>query len=522
MQPAILLAAALTLAYVVHVLLNFRRALQEVGHFPGTRSLLSPVSIAGKLMPYVKGVNAIPFRAMLYRFQEFHNLGWTAFTHVSAWPRPQIFIYIADPVTIKEVTSQRARFPKPGHFYTIVTCLGPNIISAVGAQWKTYRKIATPAFSEKNNKLVWDETVLVVRGLFNTHWCDVLEITTDDVTEVTTAMAVQVFSAAAFGRHISWTDTEHPPAGHVLTFKDALVTASSNVLPQIVLPRWTMWLTAHLRKVRCAFDELDAYIAEMIQERKSALAVGGTGDEKGDLFNNLVAASVAEDGDSILSDRELTGNMFAFLLAGHESSAHTLAFCLAQLALHPDVQERLYAEVSTVVPNGNPRYHQMSSLPYCLAVLYETLRLRYAVTLPKQSAEDTSLPITRTDGTDARDRIVVPKGAIVSIHVAGLHTNPMYWDDPMAFKPERFLGDWPRDAFVPFSQGARACIGRKFFETEGMAVLAMLVAQYTIAIKPESKFAHETAEARAARVLRAVPGVTTTPVRVPLVFRRRI
>ena len=111
--------------------------------------------------------------------------------------------------------------------------------------------------------------------------------------------------------------------------------------------------------------------------------------------------------------------------------------------------------------------------------------------------------------------------------------------------PERFLGDWPKDAFLPFSQGiyisgrdtvimthehfagARACLGRRcelscysreqdthkvysrFFETEGIAILTMLVSQYKIEVKEEPEFSGETFEERYARITAFDQGLTT-------------
>jgi hypothetical protein len=112
--------------------------------------------------------------------------------------------------------------------------------------------------------------------------------------------------------------------------------------------------------------------------------------------------------------------------------------------------------------------------------------------------------------------------------------------------PERFLGDWPKDAFIPFSQGiffpsknchhtlahehyagARACLGRRceelrlleirglitslrFFETEGIAIMTMLVSRYKIEVKEEPRFSGETFEERYARITAFEQGLTTT------------
>jgi len=246
-------------------------------------------------------------------------------------------------------------------------------------------------------------------------------------------------------------------------------------------------------------------------------------EKRHDLFSGLLDASGdTSDDEAALSDDEVIGNMFIFLLAGHETTAHTLCFSFALLALYPDEQERLYQHIKGVMSglSGMPKYEDMSSFTYSLAVFYETLRLFPPVPgIPKIAAEDTTLTVNNTYGE--KTTFPVPSGTEVEIHVAGLHYNPRYWKDPHKFMPERFLGDWPKDAFLPFSLGARACLGRRFFETEGIAIMTLMVSKYKIEIKEESEFVGETFEERYARVTAFKQGLTTSPARMPLVFKRR-
>ena len=78
--------------------------------------------------------------------------------------------------------------------------------------------------------------------------------------------------------------------------------------------------------------------------------------------------------------------------------------------------------------------------------------------------------------------------------------------------PERFLRDYPRDAFLPFSGGPRGCIGRGFAETEGVAVLTRVIARYRVEVKDEPRFRGETFEQRKERILAARGGLTLTYV----------
>ncbi|KAF5350345.1 hypothetical protein D9758_012816 [Tetrapyrgos nigripes] len=204
-----------------------------------------------------------------------------------------------------------------------------------------------------------------------------------------------------------------------------------------------------------------------------------------------------------------------------KTTAHTLCYTFALLALYPEEQEKLYRQIKSIIPDGRvPTYEEMPLFTQSMAVFYETLRMFPPVTgIPKYSAEDTVFNTVNHTGQPVS--IPIPKDTKLIINTVGLHYNPRYWKDAEEFKPDRFLEDWPKDAFAPFSVGARACLGRRFFETEGIAILIMLVSKYKIEVKEERQFGRETFEERKSRLLQTKPGLTLTPVRMPLVFKRR-
>ncbi|KAJ7290741.1 hypothetical protein C8J57DRAFT_1611988 [Mycena rebaudengoi] len=91
--------------------------------------------------------------------------------------RTRILAMLADAAAIKDVTLSRVRFPKPVHQYKPIVFFGRNIVASEGDEWKRYRKVSAPAFSEKNNKLVWDETVKIMADMFNDRWNNTDEVT---------------------------------------------------------------------------------------------------------------------------------------------------------------------------------------------------------------------------------------------------------------------------------------------------------------------------------------------------------
>ncbi|KAK7051243.1 hypothetical protein VNI00_004743 [Paramarasmius palmivorus] len=513
-----LFVASFVILYIAQKAIEFRRLVNSTGGLPGYRTIMCHFTFLANLFPRTSGITPGRNHTFLDKFRIYNYFGWDIIANVSALPA-NVILNVANAAAIKEITSSRARFPKPVEQYRSLTFFGKNIIASEGELWKKYRKIASPAFSDRNNKLVWDETVRIMLDMFKNVWGEQDVITTDHCLDITLPIALFVIGVAGFGRRISWQDDLAIPDGHQMTFKEALHEVSTGIFIKLAVPKWAMGLNEYFRKIRLAFDELDQYMFEMIAKRRSAEKK----EERYDLFSSLLDANDdTTTGDSPLTEREVVGNIFIFLLAGHETTAHTLSFTFAMLALYPDEQEKLYQHIRSILPDGRiPTYEEMPLFTQSMAVFYETLRLFPPVNvIPKVSAEDTTL-VTESTMTGETRVIPVPRGTYISINTVGLHYNPRYWKDPEEFKPSRFREDWPRDAFLPFSGGARACIGRKFFETEGIAILTMLVSQYKIELKDEPEFAGESFEQKKARLLACKPGITLTPIRMPLVFRRR-
>ncbi|KAF8895567.1 cytochrome P450 [Infundibulicybe gibba] len=515
-NTSIILLSSITLLVFIRKVVAFWQAIWSIQNHPGYRTIFYQAGAIGNILPPIRGIALGRNHTFINKHKVYSEVGWDIYGAISFWPQATASLMLADASAIKEVTSSRARFPKPVEQYGALLVFGRNIVASEGDEWKKYRKISAPAFSERNNKLVWDETVKIMNGLFDNVWGKQEQVTTDHCVEITLPIALFVIGVAGFGRSISWEEDSAIPPGHKLSFKDALHIVSTGVIAKIIVPDWAMGMTSHLREIRLAFSELQRYMSEMIRDRQASEKV-----ERFDLFSSLLDANNEDGDDSALTESELIGNIFIFLLAGHETTAHTLCFTFGMLALYRDEQEWLYQHIRSVIPDGRvPKYEEMQLFTHSMAVFYETLRMfPPAAIIPKCSAEDTTLVAGNQHGE--RKTIPVPKGTHVVIDGSGLHYNPRYWEDPHAFRPSRFLGDWPRDAFVPFSAGARACLGRRFFETEGIAILTMLVSKYRISVKEEPQFANETFEARKERILRARPGITLTPIRMPLVFTRR-
>jgi cytochrome P450 len=205
-----------------------------------------------------------------------------------------------------------------------------------------------------------------------------------------------------------------------------------------------------LRKVLGPTDEL---IYEEIRSRRDAPDLA----DRTDVLSLLLQAR-HEDG-SEMSDRELRDELMTLLVAGHETSATALAWALDALTHHPAALERLRDEVDA----GDDAYLD--------AVVKEVLRLRPVIALVLRRL---------VEPMEIGGRML-PAGVNVAPSIYLLHRRADIYDDPRAFRPERFLEKPPGTyTWIPFGGGVRRCLGASFAQFEMKVVLRELVSRLDI------------------------------------------
>ncbi|KAF8745888.1 cytochrome P450, partial [Rhizoctonia solani] len=476
------------------------------------------------------------------KYSEFLRAGKDAYMQVAVDnSRPNI--YIADPQAIKSITMQKQRFTKDlEKVGEVVGMYGHNLASVEGDDWKRHRRETQRAFNEarifasrnekvinqvftlqKNIRMVWSETEGVMNSLFEV-WdkLNTTEVRISDVPDMTEMLALLVISAAGFGRRVNWDPADDKtPEGRKMSFSTALRTVSGNLITRLLIPNWAKDLTKTTRTITTAFSEFGSYLSEMTAARRIGKENDGSELQEAphaqvasdSLFNILLSASDADSGKGQkLSDRDVAGNAFLFLFAGHETTAHTLSFCLGLLALYPEVQQEVHEQIKQVIGTRDKlEYSDMNDINLVECVLWEALRLYPVVTqAPKIATEDSVISIARNSPgatENTREDFFIPKGANIWLSFTAVHYNPTHWSEPEKFRPKRFLEPYNKDAFLAFSIGPRSCLGRKFAETESIVALAMLLARY---------------EEREARLLDPIQTITLVPARLPLVFKPRL
>ncbi|KAJ3101753.1 hypothetical protein HK100_004490 [Physocladia obscura] len=407
-------------------------------------------------------------------------------------------LVLCDGRVCRDIMMNRSReIMKPFESYTVLdvygeldaTSYGKNLVTTEGEVWRRHKKIVAPAFSERNNARVHEVVCRIADSMFASWEQSNQSGTEERIINVGPDMmelALSVISSAGFGVDIPWhtedqnSSTFHS-GKHTLSFKQALEVITTNGFLWSLLPKFLFSLPIKfLRSIKTGAEEFGEYLDEIAD-----LAESNIQEHPTNLIELLVKAGSEDNNTSAkLSRNELKGNMFIFLFAGHETTANTLTFALALLALNPEKQKKLFDEIQRELNGNKPTYSDLSKLKYALAIMNETLRMFPPVNnIPKIT---TGSEWTDIDGT------VVPPKTNVRISAVGMHYNPNIWGPTVnEFKPERFLEDGDLEfsttklGFAAFSEGPRACVGKKFAQIEFVTLLTLVSQKYTWRVADE-------------------------------------
>jgi cytochrome P450 len=228
------------------------------------------------------------------------------------------------------------------------------------------------------------------------------------------------------------------------------------------------------------------YIHGLVHEQIARRRADPSHAARDDVLSRLVRARDAH-GDP-LGDGEVRDQLLALLMAGHETTANALTWAFERLSRTPHARERLAAELAA----GETRYLD--------AVVSETLRTRPSVI----DAVRTATSELELGGHP------IPPGTVVSAMLTAMHRRRDLWEDPLAFRPERFLDGRPAPySYAPFGGGIRHCIGASLSLVEMRTVLRTAVERFEIAPAPN----------REERM--RLTGITLTPSRGGRVVLRR-
>jgi cytochrome P450 len=236
------------------------------------------------------------------------------------------------------------------------------------------------------------------------------------------------------------------------------------------LPLWVP-TPANLR-LQGAVGELDRTVEGFIASGRSRRDIGD------DLLSRLLVAQ-HEDGTR-MSDLQLRDEAMTLYLAGHETTALTLAWSWYLLSQNPNVENELVSEWQHVLAGATPTADQLHRLPYTAAVIAESMRLYPPVyVIGREATDDLELGGYR-----------VKRGYTVLMSQWVSHRDPRYFPEPEEFRPERWENGLakriPKFAYYPFGGGQRLCVGSSFALMEAAIILAAVGQRYRFTLDPDA------------------------------------
>ena len=399
-----------------------------------------------------------------------------------------------DPQLVDLVLKKRPDdFPKSNRIREgLAPLLGNSVFLTNGETWKRQRRIIDPAFEGGRLRdtfpAMWAAGQACVARLRAQAGGAPIEIE----AEASHAAADVIF------RTLFSIPIDHAVAGAVFSEFRAHQRAQPlvNLAALLPLPKWLPRF--HSAQTKRTAAKIRALITELTEARAREIAAGTAPD---DLATKIMTTPDPETG-AVFDTDEMVDQVAIFFLAGHETSASALAWALYLLATHPEWQARAAAEADAVLIEETPIFSIVSKLKLTRAIFRETLRLYPPVPMFVREA---TCPET------FRDRAVKP-GAQVVISPWHLHRHSRLWEQPDAFDPARFETEngkaCLREAYIPFSIGARVCPGAGFAMVEGPLLLAMILKAFEITALPERPalpVAHLTVRAKDGIWLRLTP-----------------
>jgi cytochrome P450 len=341
--------------------------------------------------------------------------------------------------------------------------LGYGLLTSEGDFWLRQRRLIQPAFV-RQRVLGYADVMVAYTERLLAEWHDG---DTRDLHADLTRLTLEIAARTLFGADVAG---DAPEVGAALAV--ALNRYERRIGGIYPVPLWLP--TRGNRRLLAAARRLDDVLYRFIRERRDSRA------ERSDLLSILLHARDEDDG-SRMTDRQLRDEAMTLFLAGHETTALALTWTCYLLARHPEVHDRLLAELTAVLGGRAPTAADLPRLSFTERVVLEAMRLYPPVyAFGREALHDCEVLGYR-----------IPARTTVFMSQWAMHRDPRWFAAPEKFDPDRWAdglaGRLPKFAYFPFGGGPRLCIGNTFALTEAVLVLAALARRFRFTLLPDQK-----------------------------------
>lgn len=381
--------------------------------------------------------------------------------------RWQDTVFVMDPDLIQTILHDGIEDFTKSPIYTNVLGVGggEGLLIAEGEKWRWQRRLAAPIFRAEE-VAAYLPTFVAESETLLARWADAEPGTVQEVGPGVTDLTLQALLSTLLG-----TDLGVEERRIVETEAAAFLEPTSWKIAYAALGLPRFMPHPGMRRMVRAAAALRG-VAERALARRRAGGATGT-----DLLGRLMSAEEPGTGRS-MPDSLIVDNLVTYLLAGHETTAKALSWTLYLLAMLPEWQERVRAEVRSIAGGAPVNAEQVKQFELLDAVFHESMRL--------YPPAPSLLRRVRKDVTFGGTRIRSGATAVIPIYV--VHRHRRLWENPLTFDPSRFAqsarATRHRFAYLPFSGGPRNCIGGSFAMLEAKSMLATLLAGARFELPP--------------------------------------
>ncbi|KAI0078667.1 cytochrome P450 [Panus rudis PR-1116 ss-1] len=428
-------------------------------------------------------------------------------------------LYVFDPralhhILIKDYQTVYDRSVFATHSTRMI--FGPGLLATYGETHRKQRKMLTPVFSIKHMRYMTPIFYSVAHKLADGISAQIRQSPDEDVDMLKWMhrTALELVGQGGLGHSFDpLTEKDHHDE-YAVAMKNLVPTLFPLLVWRVMAPTVNKvvpvsvqrWLADNapsrsIRKLKHIVDVLDVNTKKILRKKKEALAAGDEAvveqvAQGKDIMSILLRANMEASDEERLSEEELQGQMSTLVFAASDTTSSALSRILHLLVQHPDVQEKLRAEIqeAQLKADGDIPHDELMALPYLDAVCRETLRMYSPVSfIQREAFQDAVLPLSKpirdTKGNLLHE-ILVPKGTVIYPGIRAINRDKSLWGDHAGvWKPERWLAPIPdavAEAHIPgvyshlltFSGGSRSCIGFKFSQLEMKVVLATLLSTF--------------------------------------------
>lgn len=354
-------------------------------------------------------------------------------------------------------------------YKVISSTLGKGLVTNDGLDWAKQRRLMQPVFSSRNVNQ-FDTPINAMAEALAARWAAQSENEPRWIDRDMSRITFQVVSRTLFGADIDDVADEMVGILEELNQHPLRFSAIMTMFPKIPLPSNRRFL-----KTKARLDEIVNGLVKLHQDG------GGT---EGDIVDRLLKARDDETGEG-MDEAQMRDEIITLMLAGHETSATALTWTFYLLSQHPEVEQRLCAELESVLGGRTATSADLPNLPYLKQVIQESMRVYPPVWgIARRSTEETEFGGFR-----------IPANSYIAITAYVLHRHPEFWSDPERFDPDRFAPKAGQSrhsyAYLPFSAGPRACIGASMATLETQLILARLIQQFRLSPVAGHPIEHE-------------------------------